>query len=171
VHFLTPLDNPVYRKSFRAHRKNVVRPHAVVDITGGYPVILMEIDPSTSSLKKSYLYVADPMGADRQILAQHDGGSSAAKYFYLHDRLGSVRLVLADGGSVAEHYTYEPFGQVIEPSDGPPVTSDAFMFTGQYFDSEIQEYHLRARQYNPHIAGFTSRATVAPYQKEPVTNQ
>ena len=75
------------------------------------------------------------MGADRQILARHDIEEDSPaydnKYFYLHDRLGSVRLVLADDGSVAEHYTYEPFGQVIESSDGPPVTSDGFLFTGQ----------------------------------------
>jgi len=69
--------------------------------------------PVTSSLKKSYIYVADPMGADRQILAQHDGGNSAARYFYLHDRLGSVRLVLADDGAVKNTYTYEPFGDML----------------------------------------------------------
>ena len=44
-------------------------------------------------MKKKYIY------ADRQILAQHDIDDDAQpaeddKYFYLHDRLGSVRLVI-----------------------------------------------------------------------------
>ncbi|UCG49233.1 MAG: hypothetical protein JSU94_05505 [Phycisphaerales bacterium] len=53
----------------------------------------MEIEPSTGSLKKTYIYVADPpwLGrADGEILAQHDGDISDARYFYLHDRLGFV---------------------------------------------------------------------------------
>jgi len=125
----------------------------VVDITGKLPVILIDLNHTDSSLKKKYIY------ADRQILAQHDIDDDAQpdpldfKYFYLHDRLGSVRLVIDyDAGDVVKYYTYEPFGEVIESSDGPPVTSDGFMFTGQYFDAEIEEHYLRARQYNPQIA-------------------
>jgi uncharacterized protein RhaS with RHS repeats len=64
-------------------------------------------------LKRKYIY------ADRQILAQHDIDDDAQpaqddKYFYLHDRLGSVRLVIDDEGAVHNYYTYEPFGQTIE---------------------------------------------------------
>ncbi len=48
----------------------------------------MDLNQTDSSLKKKYIY------ADRQILAQHDIEEDAPafdnKYFYLHDRLGSV---------------------------------------------------------------------------------
>jgi len=103
-------------------------------------------------LTKTYIY------ANSEILAKHDGDSSADRYFYLHDRLGSVRLVIDDEGAVQNYYTYEPFGQTIE-SGG--TLDNPFRFTGQYFDSEIEEYYLRARQYNPHLARFTSRDPVA----------
>ena len=49
-------------------------------------------------------------------------------------------------GDVVNYYTYEPFGQTIE-SGG--TLDNAFMFTGQYYDCEIEEYYLRTRQYNP----------------------
>ena len=62
------------------------------------------------------------------------------------DRLGSVRQVINQGGSVMNYYTYNPFGETIE-SGG--TFANAFMFTGQWFDSEINEYYLRARQYEP----------------------
>jgi len=87
----------------------------IVDIVGGLPVILMELN-STGGIVKTYIYVedplgvADPMGTNSEIIAQHDGDHTADIYFYLHDRLGSVRLVIADNGDVAKHYTYEPFG-------------------------------------------------------------
>lgn len=146
--------NRVYKKSGQTERKYIV------DITGRLPVILLEIQPSPSSLKKTYIY------ADRQIIAQHDGDMSDDKYFYLHDRLGSVRLVINDSGNVVSHYTYEPFGEVIE-DDG--TFENAFRFTGQYFDFEIEEYYLRARQYNPAIARFTSRDPVRGRFTEPLT--
>ncbi|MBL7152177.1 MAG: RHS repeat-associated core domain-containing protein [Phycisphaerae bacterium] len=123
----------------------------------------MDLNLTDSSLKKKYIY------ADRQILAQHDGDNEDDIYFYLHDRLGSVRLVIGDSGDVVNYYTYEPFGQVIDSSDGPPVTSDGFLFTGQYFDAEIEEYYLRARQYNPQIARFTARDPVKGRFREPLT--
>ncbi len=63
------------------------------EITGESPAILLETDPCESSLTKTYIYVADPPSlgrADGEILAQHDGDISDARYFYLHDRLDSV---------------------------------------------------------------------------------
>ena len=118
----------------------------------------MDLDLNESSLKKKYIY------ADRQILAQHDIDEGAQpvqddKYFYMHDRLGSVRLVIyydeqTQDVVVVNYYTYEPFGEAIDTD----VTLDnPFMFTGQYYDAEIEEYYLRARQYNPQIARFTAR--------------
>ena len=127
----------------------------------------MDLNLTDSSLKKKYIY------ADRQILAQHDIDDDAQpaqddKYFYLHDRLGSVRLVIDDSATpaVVKYYTYEPFGEVID-QDG--TFTNAFMFTGQFFDSEIEEYYLRARQYNPQIARFTSRDPVLGDQEESLT--
>ena len=50
----------------------------------------MDINTVDGAVMKTYIY------ADRQILAQHDGDSSDPRYFYLHDRLGSVRLIIDD---------------------------------------------------------------------------
>jgi len=87
------------------------------------------------------------------------------KYFYLHDRLGSVRQVVNDSGVVVKDYAYDPYGQTIESSG---TFDNPFQFTGQYFDSEIEEYYLRARQYNPQIARFTSRDPVRGEFDEPL---
>ena len=131
----------------------------------------MEIEPSSGSLTKSYIYVADPPSlgrADRQILAQHDGDISDARYFYLHDRLGSPRLLIDEQGAVDNTYTYEPFGEMLTPECTENV-SNPFKFTGQYFDSEIEEYYLRARQYNPYLALFSSRDPVLGKLREPAS--
>ena len=51
-------------------------------------MILMEIDATDDTVKKTYIY------ANAQILAQRDGDHTASRYFYLHDRLGSARLIM-----------------------------------------------------------------------------
>ena len=134
----------------------------IVDIVGNLPTTLMEMTDNT--ILKTYIY------ANGQVLCQHDGDYSAPRYFYIHDRLGSVRQIINTSGNVVNYYTYEPFGETIEQtSDGSLATGDGFMFTGQYFDTEIDQYYLRARQYDPHISRFTARDPIRGKFEEPMT--
>ncbi len=67
-------------------------------------------------------------------------------------------------------YTYRPFGETYDDEgEVEENITNPFKFTGQYFDSEIDEYYLRARQYDPHIGRFTSRDPVFGKFKEPMT--
>ena len=77
-----PLGNRVYKKS-TASGSATERKH-VVDITGELPVILMEIEPASGNIVKTYIY------GNSEVLAQHEGDTSDDRYFYLHDRLGLV---------------------------------------------------------------------------------
>jgi len=131
----------------------------IVDIAGGLPVILMELDQN-EDIVKSYIY------ENAQIIAQRTGGQSASKYFYVNDRLGSVRQVIDMYGSVERNYTYSPFGQVLE--EGGSFANN-FMFTGQWFDDEISQYYLRARMYDPVLMRFTSRDPVKGKFRNPLT--
>jgi len=85
------------------------------------PTILCEINPANSSITKKYYY------ANAQILEQIDINAGAASY-YVHDRLGSIRLVI-DVTGVKNSYTYNPFGETI---DYQQTTDNCFKFTGQY---------------------------------------
>lgn len=83
-----------------------------------------------------------------------------------NNRLGSTLQIIITSGSVVKYYTYEPFGEVLE-EDG--TLTNYMMFTGQYFDTEIDQYYLRARQYDPHIYRFTSRDPIRGKFEEPMT--
>ena len=125
----------------------------IVDIVGGLPTTLMEMKDVNDTIIKTYVY------ANGQPLCRHDGDYSASRYFYVHDRLGSVRQIIDTSGNVKNHYIYEPFGELLD-SETQETIGNPFKFTGQYFDSEIDQYYLRARQYDPHIYRFTSRDPV-----------
>ncbi len=133
----------------------------IVDVVGKLPVILMELN-SSNAIQKTYIH------ANGQILAQHDGDTTASRYFYLHDRLGSVRQIIDIAGDVNNRYTYDPFGKPFATETEETVTNP-FKFTGQFFDSEIDEYYLRARMYDPILSRFTSRDPVYGQLKEPLS--
>jgi len=106
------------------------------------------------------------MYADSQIIAQRNGGQAAAEYFYVTDRLGSVRQVIDNTGAVVANYTYSPFGQMLEQGGS---FANSFLFTGQWFDSEFSQYYLRARQYDPVLMRFGARDPVFGKYENPMT--
>jgi RHS repeat-associated protein len=137
----------------------------IIDMATGLPTILLEIDPAVEdpnqAITKTYLY------ANSQIIAQHDGYYGDAMYFYLHDRLGSVREVINTNAEVRNTYTYEPFGTAY-PTEVQSNVSNPWQFTGQYFDSEFGQYFLRARQYDLAIYRFTARDPYEGSFEEPL---
>jgi RHS repeat-associated protein len=137
----------------------------IVDIVGDLPVILLELEATgytDYTVKKAYIY------ANSQILAEYEPQSSQSpqRYFYLHDRLGSVRQLINSSGSVVKLYTYSPFGETIEEQGS--IDND-FKFTGQYFDRETGQYYLRARQYSPYLARFTGRDLIIGSFDDPMS--
>ena len=90
--------------------KKITKLKVFILCVGYLPVILMELEEANpcDSVVKTYIY------ANSQIIAQHDGKYDASRYFYLHDRLGSVRQLIDTSSNVKNMYTYEPFGEVLE---------------------------------------------------------
>ncbi len=152
-----PMGNRVYKNSTENGQRKYI-----IDISGELPTILMDINTVDGATMKTYIY------ADSQILAQHDGDSSDPRYFYLHDRLGSVREIIDTDGDVVNSYTYNPFGEMF-PTECNETVSNTFKFTGQFFDEEISQYYLRARMYDPALMRFTARDPLIGTREEPLT--
>ncbi len=94
--------------------------------------------------------------------------TNGLRYFYLHDRLGNIRMVIGAEAVVKNLYTYKPFGETFA-SETDETVENPFQFTGQYFDSKINQYYLRARQYDPPTMRFTGRDPVRGQFQEPLT--
>jgi len=95
-------------------------------------------------------------------------GEGYSKYFYLHDRLGSVRQVIDSDGDVVNYYTFGPFGELLT-AETAENTENPFKFTGQYYDVETGQYYLRARQYDPQLMRFTSKDPVKGWSTQSMT--
>jgi len=60
-------------------------------------------------------------------------------------------------GNILQSYNYRPFGDLIE---GPQTLSTNHLFTGEYLDTDLDYYYLRARYYDPTVGRFTSHDPV-----------
>ena len=107
--------------------------------------------------------------ANSEILCQHNGPADTQDVnFYLHDRLGSTRQVINKAGSVVRYYSFDPFGELLT-AENAETTENHFKFTGQYFDYEIRQYYLRARQYDPILMRMTSSDLAPGSNEEPLS--
>ncbi len=102
------------------------------------------------------------------MLVMSTDGSNQNRRYYIHDRLGSVRVVTNRSISVLNNYTYTPFGEDVASQTTETVVNDV-RFAGYNFDSELAQYYVWARMYSPYMARFNGYDPVLGDFKEPLT--
>ncbi len=130
----------------------------IYDTTGDYPVVLMIIDANDINACYSYF------NAGSQPMAMKNQGGD---YFYfIRDRLGSVRAIIDEAGTIKNQYTYDPWGNTLEIAETIP---NHLRFANYHFDETTGLYYLNARWYDPAIQRFTGRDPVRGKFQEPLT--
>ena len=148
--------NMVYREK-TVNEAVVERKKIISDITGKYPLVLMEIEMDEylePVSYQSYYY------ANNQILAQLQRDTvNSDWYYYLCDRLGSVRTLIDCNSDTVNSYTYDPFGNQLE-SETHETVDNPYQFAGYRWDEDAEMFYCNARWYNPEIYRFTGRDPV-----------
>lgn len=81
---------------------------------------------------------------------------SATTNFFHFDALGSTDRLTNSLGVISDSYVYKAFG-IIAVSSGTTVNPLRFVGRlGYYYDSDLMEYYLRARFYDPRLGRFLS---------------
>lgn len=134
----------------------------IVDIASAVPKVLLVLDADNNdAILTEYVHT------NREILMQYDN-SADERYYYLHDRLGSVRLIVDDTGSIANSYMYDPWGKAFDSETQETVPND-YRFAGYFWDNEPKMYYCLNRYYDPELARFVSRDPVKGKYTEPLT--
>jgi RHS repeat-associated protein len=97
---------------------------------------------------------------------QYDN-STSERYYYLHDRLGSVRLMIGEDGEVVNCYTYDPWGKTIGSETRETISND-YRFAGYFWDDEIRMYYCINRYYDPELMRFIGKDIVGGKYEEPL---
>ena len=104
--------------------------------------VLEERDTSGTIIVE-YIYGDD-------LVSQERGG---ADYCYLYDGQMSTRQLVNENEGVANTYTYDAFGIVIDQAG---VVANHYMYTGEQYDPNAGFYYLRARYMDPEIGRFVT---------------
>jgi len=126
--------------------------HYLVDNNTRYAQVINE---SNATDTISYTYGND--------LINHTTNSST--YYYHTDALGSTRSLTNSSSTLEESYNYTPYGKLLDSN----ATKTKFLYTGEFFDSESDNYYLRARYYNPNTTRFISRDSYDGTANNPIT--
>ncbi|HEV8379258.1 MAG TPA: RHS repeat-associated core domain-containing protein [Tepidisphaeraceae bacterium] len=108
----------------------------------GYSQVLEEKASATSTPLISYV-----LGED--VISQNSGGVSS---FLLYDGHGSTRALTDNTGNITERYDYDAFGRALIAA----LPSTKLLYSGEWYDADLNEYYLRARYYDLGIGRFSS---------------
>ncbi|WP_198117056.1 RHS repeat-associated core domain-containing protein [Massilia rhizosphaerae] len=79
------------------------------------------------------------------------GIPAAGEAFFIHDQIGSTRVVLDGGGAVAAALEYDAFGGLAQASG---TTGFRYRFSGREYDTVAGAYYFGARYYDPALRRF-----------------
>jgi RHS repeat-associated protein len=159
--------NHVVRTSHYAYNENGIRVRSESSVTingvgSGVSTNLYLIDPLNHTGFAQVLEELPAFGAvptvsytiGDDVISQ---ATAVATDYFLYDGHGSTRQLMDPSGSVTDEYSYDASGMMI---GGNPTTSQpartSLLYTGEQFDTGLQQYNLRARNYDPSIGRFTS---------------
>jgi len=81
--------------------------------------------------------------------------------YFLYDAHGSTRQLANSQGAVTAQYAYDAYGVMLGQTSGAQARqATSLLYSGEQFDTSLQQYHLRARNYNQANGQFT---TLDPY--------
>jgi RHS repeat-associated protein len=119
-----------------------------------YAQVLAEY--TNGSLDASYFYGLD-------LISQERGNSDS---YYLVDGLGSTRGLTDENGNVTDVYNYDAYGNL---TDSVGSSENDYLFAGEQFDENLEQYYLRQRYYDPSVGRFTRRDTYEGDNFDPIT--
>jgi len=112
----------------------------------GYPQVVDEL--TNGAVTATYTYGFQRISEDRV------NGGVITPSWYMYDGLGNVRQLTNSNNQVTDSYEYDAFGNLLNKTGS---TTNPYLYRGEYYDSDLGLYYLRARYYNPITGRFMSR--------------
>jgi RHS repeat-associated protein len=107
----------------------------------------------TSGISYSNATIQAQLGADQPLSVRRWTGGAAQTYYVASEAPGSVAGLIDTVGGLEAHYTYAPFGTLV---DSAGAVSNILRFAAREYDGETGLYYNRARYYDPTVGRFVS---------------
>jgi len=126
----------------------------LVDSNRSYAQVLEERD-SVGAENAYYVYGND-------LISQVKFGTQS---FFHYDGHGSTRSLTSEMEDVWGSYDYDAYGNLTSQSG----TSTDYLYSGEQYDSDLDQYYLRARYYNQNVGRFSSMDSWGGSLSNPIT--
>ncbi len=73
--------------------------------------------------------------------------------YFLADAIGSTRLLVSPGGTIAARFNYTAYGEA--RGFDPARAGTSILFAGEQYDAALGQYYMRARYYDAQAGTFT----------------
>ena len=127
----------------------------VVDHNQQYAQVLAETEGGVAT--KQYTYGDD-------LLSQTEGAGQ--ERFFLYDGLGTTRALAEGSEALTDTYAYEAFGELLASTGS---ADNAYRYTGEQYDSGLDQYYLRARYYDQGVGRFSQMDAWMGRSQAPIT--
>jgi RHS repeat-associated protein len=117
---------------------------------------VLEEYTSDGTVRASYTYGLDLVSQER--------GSDRS--FYYVDGLGSTRGLTNASGNVSDTYNYDAYGNLIGAAGS---TVNNYLYAGEQYDPNLDDYYLRARYYDSETGRFSARDPFEGMLMEPLS--
>jgi len=117
---------------------------------------VLEEYTSDGTVRASYTYGLDLVSQER--------GSDRS--FYYVDGLGSTRGLTNANGNVSDTYNYDAYGNLIGAAGS---TVNNYLYAGEQYDPNLDDYYLRARYYDSETGRFSARDPFEGILMEPLS--
>ena len=125
----------------------------------GYAQVLEEtIDDGSTPILKTYT-----VGDD--VIAQYNSTSGVEHFLY--DGHGSTRQLVDSSEAITECFSYDAYGVMLGGNPADTSGSTSLLYAGEQFDTDLQQYYLRARYYDPLNGRFNRTDPFAGSPQDP----
>jgi len=132
---------------------NGITTNYITDKNRDYAQVVLESNGATST---SYSY------GDQLISATNIMGSS----YVLKDAQGSTKALTNTSGATTDTYSYNAYGETTSKTG---TTSNNYLYAGEQFDPDLNQYYNRARYYNQTIGRFSQQDSYQGNNQEPMS--
>jgi RHS repeat-associated protein len=135
----------------------------------GYAQVLEELrDDGAGALEVFRTYAAgNDLIGQRQLLSDGQGGEAWVTHYHLCDGQGSVWGLADESGALTDYYAYDAYGiHLYEAGAGTP---NLLRYTGEQWDSDLGQYYLRARFYEPTRGRFWTMDSYEGSPADPIS--
>ena len=128
------------------------------------------VDGKTTSYTYSGGYVIKETGATTKTylrgLSYHGVTQGGSTYYYFCNAHGDVTGVVNSSGTTVATYEYDAFGNILEQTGD---FDNDVRYSGEFYDSESENYYLRSRYYDPSIGRFTQQDSFLGFGDNPLS--